>query len=45
MSAIIVDQTIIDNYYDKKKKELKLWMIDFVDGLKRINKTQRNCLI
>ena len=45
MSAIIVDQTIIDNYYDKKKKELKLWMIDFVDDLKRINKTQRSCLL
>ena len=45
MSAIIVDQTIIDNYYDKKKKELKMRMINFVYGLKRINKTQRNCLI
>ncbi len=38
-------QNEIDVYYDKKKKEVSEWLIDYTHGLKRITKAQKENLL
>lgn len=44
MNELVIDQKVIDDHYRQKKEELRVWMTEFIDSLKRITKTQRSCL-
>lgn len=44
MNELVIDQKVIDDHYRQKKEELRAWMTEFIDSLKRITKTQRSCL-
>lgn len=38
-------QNEIDVYYEKKKKEVSEWLIEYTNGLKRITKAQKEKLL
>ena len=45
MSGSTIDQGQIDLYYEKKKGEVREWLIEYTAGLKRIKTEQRERLM
>lgn len=39
---LFIDQDQIDEYYKNKKQEVQVWLIEYVNNLKRIKEDQRN---